>query len=326
MENSNQQSIRSKQRGWLALLLATVVALIAAFFPFALLIAPALWAYAGARTKPYWMILPIATFAFGTIQMESAAVLAGLYGASALAAVIIYALMTRRVSNSDTALLLAGVFLIGLYASISLPGVLAGRSPYADIQSQMDSLITFYKESFAQMPQMDATMSKYALETMDSIYESVPTNFVGDLCAFASVLSLSNLLFFRLFCRKHTEIAISPIRPFRDWTLPRSMTLGLFFMLIGSLIAELAEWTFADSFAMTVNILVAIPLFMIGLCVTDFFIVRSKKNVTVRRVLAYVGFALFYNFLYYPLVLLGCFDQIFRLRMRLSGMPPHEAV
>ncbi|NCB06329.1 MAG: DUF2232 domain-containing protein, partial [Clostridia bacterium] len=228
MESSNQQPPRAKQRGWLVLLLATVVALIAAFFPLVLVIAPALWAYAGARTKPYWMLLPIAMFALGTIQMESAAVLAGLYGASALAAVIIYVLMTRHMSNSDTALLLAGVFLIGLYASVSLPGVLAGRTPYADIQSQMGSLITFYKESFAQTPQMDATMLKYALDTMDVIYESVPTSFVGVLCAFASALSLSNLLFFRLFCRKQSEISISPMRPFRDWTLPRSMTLGLF--------------------------------------------------------------------------------------------------
>ncbi len=326
MENSNQQPPHANQRGWLVLLIATLVALIAAFFPYALLIAPALWAYAGARTKPYWMLLPIGVFALCTLLMDSAAILAGLYGASALAAVILYVLMTRRFSNSDTALLLSGVFLIGLYATISLPGVLAGRTPYADIQSQMSALIAFYKESLAQMTQIDASMSKSALDTMNLIYESVPTSFVGALCVFASVLSLSNLLFFRLFCRKHPEISIPSMRPFREWTLPRSMTLGLFLMLIGSLVAELADWTFADSFAVTVNILVAIPLFLMGLCVTDFFLSRTKKNVTMTRVLVYAGIALFYYYLYYPLLLLGCFDQIFRLRLRLSGMPPNEAV
>ncbi|MEA4914907.1 MAG: DUF2232 domain-containing protein [Christensenella sp.] len=326
MENSNQQPSRAKQRGWLVLLLSTVVAFIAAFFPFALLIAPALWAYAGARTKPYWMLLPIATFALSTLMLDSAATLAGLYGAAAFAAVILYVLMTRRFSNSDTALLLSGVFLLGLYASVCLPGVLAGRGAFADIQSEMSSLITFYKESLAQMPQLDATMSKSALDTMNLMYESVPTSFVGVLCVFASILGLSNLLFFRLFCRKHPEITISPMRAFREWTLPRSMTLGLFLMLIGSLIAELAGWTFADSFAVTANILVAIPLFLMGLCVTDFFIARTKKNVTITRVLVYAGFAFFYYYLYYPLLLLGCFDQIFRLRLRLSGMPPNEAV
>ena len=326
MENSNQQPLPANQRGWLVLLLATLVALIAAFFPFALLIAPALWAYAGARTKPYWMLLPIAAFALCTLMMDSAAILAGLYGASALSAVILYVLMTRRFSNSDTALLLSGVFLIGLYASVSLPGVLAGRGAFADIQSQMSSLIAFYKESLAQMPQIDETMAKSALDTMNLIYESVPTSFVGALCVFASVLSLANLLFFRLFCLKHPEISIPPMRPFREWTLPRSMTLGLFLMLIGSLAAELAGWTFADSFAVTVNILVAIPLFLMGLCVTDFFLSRTKKSATTTRVLVYAGIALFYYYLYYPLLLLGCFDQIFRLRLRLNGMPPNEAV
>ena len=324
MENSNQQPSRAKQRGWLILLLSVAVALIAAIFPYALLIAPALWAYAGARTKPYWMLLPIATFAICTLQLDSPEILAGLYSAAVLATVIIYVMMTRRMSNSETALMLAGVFLLGLYASVCLPGVLAGRGAFADIQSEMSAIISVNREALKSMTQIDETMAQSALDMMDLIEQSVSTYFVAVLCVFASVLGLGNLLFFRLFCRKHPEISISPIRPFRDWTLPRNVTLGLFILLVGSLVLELADWEFADGFAATANILVALPLFLQGLSVMDFVIVRSKKNIVVTRTLAYLGTLLFFRYTAYALLLIGCFDQIFRIRLRMAATPPSD--
>lgn len=324
MENSNQQPSRAKQRGWLILLISVAVACIAAFFPYALLVAPALWAYAGARTKPYWMLLPIATFALCTLQLDSPEILAGLYGAAVLASVIIYFMMTRRMSNSETALMLAGVFLVGLYASICLPGVLAGRGAFADIQSQMSAIIEVNREALKNTPQIDAAMAQSALDMMDMIEQSVATYFVAVLCVFASVLGLGNLLFFRLFCRKHPEISISPIRPFRDWTLPRSVTLGLFILLVGSLVLELADWEFADGFAATANILVAMPLFLQGLSVMDFIIVRSKKNIVLTRTLAYIGTLILFRYTAYALLLIGCFDQIFRIRLRMSAIPPSD--
>ncbi len=322
MENSNQQTVHAVSRGWLTLLLSVVVAVFAAYFPFALIIAPALWAFAGVRTKPYWMILPVVAFAACMASFDSAIVAAGLSGSAALAAVILYVMMTRRASNTDTALLLSGVFLVGLYTAACLPGIIAGRGAFADIQSAMDSFLAFYKTALAQTPQIDADMAKSALEMMNSISQEVPTGFVAFLCVFSSVFGLGNLLFFRLFCRKHSEISISPIRPFRDWVLPRSMTFGLFVMLIGSLILEMTGWAFAESFSATVNVLVVLPLLLQGLCVVEFFIVRSQKNLVASRTLTYVGIGILFRYAAVALVVLGCFDQIFRLRARLNGTPP----
>ena len=324
MENSNQQPSRANSRGWLVLLLSVVVAAIAAYFPFALLIAPALWAYVGARTKPAWMLLPIGVFVLCTLQISSNGILAGWYGAAALASVLLYVMMTRRMSNSDTALILAGVFLVGLYATFCLPGILAGRGAFADIQTMMHSLMASDAEMIKQMPWVDENMAKSFTDTMNMIYESIPIGFVAVLCVFSSITGLSNLLFFRLFCKKHPEIAISPIRPFREWTLPNSTTLGLFAILVLSLIAELADWTYADGFAMTANILVAMPLFLKGLCVVDYFIVRSGKNITTIRVLIYIGTAVLFQYTAMALLLIGCFDQIFRIRLRMSTLPPSE--
>ena len=326
METSNQPSPRASRNGWLALLLASAVALLAAYVPLLLILAPALWAYAGARTKPYLLVLPAAVFAAGSFVLNPPVVAAGLSGAALLAAVLLYVLLTHGFSNSETVLLLCGVFLVGLYSAVCLPGVLEGRGAFADIQASVGTMSNFYRSAAAQMPQLNQDAVKLISEMMDAMYDAVPTSFVAVLCIFASVFGLSNLLFFRLFCRKQTQISLSPMRAFRDWTLPRSMTLGLFVMLIISLVMELAESPFAEGFGITANVLLAIPLFLQGISVVDFFIVRAQKNVTLVRALTYVGLGVLYQFVLYPLVLVGCFDQIFRLRDRLRGVPPRAAV
>ena len=325
METSNQQSPRTSWLNWLVLLLACAVALLAAYIPLLLIVAPALWAYAGARTKPYLMLLPAVVFAAGSFVLNPVVVAAGLSGAALLAAVLVYVLLTHGFSNSETVLLLCGVFLVGLYVALCLPGVLGGRGAFADIQTSLSAMSNFYRSAAAQIPQLNSDGVKLILDAMDAMVAAVPTSFVAVLCIFSSVLGLSNLLFFRLFCRKQTQISLSPMRAFRDWTLPRSMTLGLFAMLILSLILELAELPFAEGFGITANVLLAIPLFLQGVSVVDFFIVRAQKNITLARTLTYVGLGVLYQFVLYPLVLIGCFDQIFRLRDRMRGVPPRAA-
>lgn len=295
-------------------------------FPAGLLLAPGLWAYAGARTKPYWIALPAAVYAVGAFMLYTPVAAAGLSVAAALAAGLIHALLTRRVSNTYTVLILSGVFLAGLYAAICLPGILAGRGAFADVQAAIGSLFDLYRNAMAQMPEFDTQTAKVFSDALDAFYTSVPNLVVSALCIFAGLLGLGNLLFFRLFCRKHPEIQISSMRAFREWTLPSSMTLGLFVLLIGSLILEWVGWAFAEGFSTTVNALVGLPLLVQGLCVVDFMISRAPKNATIGRVLAYVGIGILFAIAQTPLILIGCFEQIFHFRDRMRGVPPRAAI
>jgi hypothetical protein len=68
------------------------------------------------------------------------------------------------------------------------------------------------------------------------------------------------------------------------------------------------------------------PLLLQGLCVIDFLIARSKKNAALGRTLTYVGIGVFFGLLQTPLILIGCFEQIFRFRDRMRGVPPRAAV
>jgi hypothetical protein len=325
MEISNQPSARESRKGLWVLLLAVVAAVLTAYVPVFLIITPALWAYAGARTKPYWVFLPAAAFAYGMFSFEPAAVASALTAGALAATLLLLLLLTRGFSNSETVLILCGAFLLTLYGAICLPSLLDGKEAFAAIQSRVGDLRALYRASEAQMSQISPDSIALILQTMDAMYDAVPAGFVAVLCVFASVLGLGNLLFFRAFCRKQAQIKLSPMRAFRDWTLPRSMTLGLFALLIGSIILELSGWTFAESFSITVNTLLGIPLFLQGICVVDFLISRMQKNHAVVRTIMYTGFGVLYQLVIFPLVLIGCFDQIFRIRERMRSMPPPSA-
>jgi len=326
MENVQSQPSHAKNRAWLILLLSVLSAVAAVALPAALLLAPALWAYAGARTKPGWIALPaavyglLALYAYGS--MEAAL---GLFLSAAAAAVAVFYMLTRKMSNAYTALTLSGIFLVGLYCAVCLPGVLSGAGAFAGSQAAIDETVSLYRAMAQQMSGLNADSLALINEYLDAFSKAVPSFIVGGLCAGAGVLGLSNLLFFRLFCRKHTEISISPMRAFRFWTMPRSMMLGLFALLIGSLVLEWSGWTYAEGLSNTVNVLVAMPLLLQGLCVIDFFLARAPQRVTVARVVTYVLLAVLFGFLQTPLILLGCIEQIIRIRDRMQNTPPKPA-
>ena len=98
-KNIQQQTNREKKSGWLILLIAALSGPIAAVFPEALVIAPALWAFAGARTKPYWIALPAAGFIAAAFYSYAPVPAAGLSGAAVLSSILVFALLTRRVSK-----------------------------------------------------------------------------------------------------------------------------------------------------------------------------------------------------------------------------------
>lgn len=327
MEYNNQTSKSVENSAWLILLLAVAAGAAALIIPFGLIVVPALWAYAGARTKPGWIALPAAVYALGALMLYSENGYTSAVAVSVMAAasaVALYVLLTKRFSNTYTALTLSGIFLLGLYVAACLPSVLAGKGAFAAVQAAMDEIISFYRTTFVQAAGADAQFAALVNEYLDTFSKAVPTMVVAALSIFAGVMGLGNLLFFRLFCRKHKEIAISPIREFRFWSLPRSMMFGLFALLVGSLILEWSGWQYAESLVNTVNVLVGMPLLLQGLAVVDFLIVRSARKTAGQRAVTYVLIGVLFGLAEMPLMLLGGFEQLFHFRARTQGLPPQS--
>ncbi len=291
-------------------------------FPFALLVAPALWTAAMFRTRP-WALLPLfaatAAFFFLVYQPVAAAAIALLV---ALPALIFYVMQSRRAGNSYTLAAAAAACILVLYAAVCLPGIVDGSGAFAGAQAFVDRALAASRETAAAML---SGASGDVLATYDayikSISAAVPTSTVSVLCFAGILIALANFLFFRLFVRR-VKPAITPLRAFRFWAVPQTFSAGIFVFLLGSLALEFFGADYAPGVSSTVNVLVGIPLMLQGLSVVDFLIVRRGGRVQTRRALFYVAIGLLLPLLQTALMLLGCMEQLLRYRDRAGLIPP----
>ncbi len=297
------------------MLVAILTALVAPAFPLAYAVLIALFAYTMLRTKERFLIPLVccnALTAFLIYDVVTAIcfVMIGLCGA-----LLLYAMQKAQFSNAYTAAAVAASTLVFLYCIVCLPGIVTGEGPYALAHLVMDQSLAMTREM------MESTLgqAQNALFDWDAVTayvaEAVEVMTVPALFSVAAVAGLSNFLFFRLFARKK-NLPIPKMRKLRDWSIPNSLTTGLFILLIGSLILEFTDLTYAAAVSNTVNVLVGVPLMLQGLAAIDFFIVRSAKSVTAKRVITYVLCGIFFSLIQSVLVMIGCAEQVFRFRER----------
>ncbi len=315
-QNSN---LSQSGRGRSLLLVSAAAALATAVFPFALLIVPALWAYAMFRTRPGWLGV------FGALLLGAELFLMPLPAALALTALAVcgalglYILQKKRLRCLYAAAAVAAVSVACLYCAVCLPGILSGAGPFASVQALTDAALTEYRllaaDAIAQLPADAAALFESSL---GAVSQSVPLLVVPVLCVFGAALGLANLLFFRLFVRKRA-LGLASMAAFRFWSLPRAWTPGLLLLLIGSLALEWIGLDYAEGVTAAVNVVVGAPLIVQGLSVVDYFIVRKGKAVTGRRTLVYILLGVFLPLAQSLLMMFGCVEQLFRFRERDGG-------
>ncbi|MEG1524698.1 MAG: DUF2232 domain-containing protein [Clostridia bacterium] len=329
--DTNTQPIKSVGRRWLlTVLLAACAGAITVLLPFGLFLVPGLWAYAMCKTRPTILALPAGIYCVLALLLYPAATALSLTVLTGAGAYLLYALQTNKRGNTNTAVAMAGLSAVCLYLAVCLPGMLSGEGAFTAIQAEMDAFTELYRQALKALPAQYAEIMPNVNSYLDAFSSSVTVLIVPVLCAVAGGMGLSNLLFFRLFSKKRVQtFGLSTLRPFRQWSIPQSMTFGLFFLLIGSFVLEMSGWEYADSLTSTVNVIVGMPLMLQGLCVVDFLIVKKGGNVAGKRVGYYLIGALLFWIAQTPLMLLGCFEQLFHFRTRLMDaskpMPPPDA-
>lgn len=322
MNTQNQPHLSAQT---LVLLLGAILAGAAAVvLPAALLIVPALFAYVMCRTRPAFLALfggAYAAVAFLLMEPLTAASLGVLCIGVAFA---LYWMQTQKRGNTETALVISGISLLGLYAVVCLPGILSGEGAFAPIQNAVNEMIRATKAVAASVSGLPTAINdglQSYLALMDQFGQLVPTILVPALCVMAFSIGLANLLFFRLFARKRVS-GLTPLRPFRLWAIPQHAAYGMLFLVVVSLLLLWFEWSYAEAFSATINVLVGLPFMLQGLCTADFLIVRSGKNIAAKRAGVYLAAAVLFLYTQSILMMLGCFDQVFHFRQRASMPPP----
>ena len=307
------------------MLLPVLCGAVTAVLPVGFLLVPGLFAYGMFRTRPAFLALFAASFLLPALLLYSpltAGSLTLLLGGSAL---VLYLFSGWKAGNGYTVLALSGISAACLYAVLCLPGILSGEGAFAPVQRAIDDVLALSRETIDVMVAAGANpeTADALREYYDLLSASVPTYLVPVICCGAGVLGLSNLLFFRLFIRKRwAEYGLAPLRPFRLWQIPRSIVYGLFALLAGSLLMEWTDWGYAEGLSATVGAMAAMPLVLQGLCVVDFLLYRTGRNVTGKRVAVYIATGLLFSLLQSSLLILGGFEQLFHLRARMGETPP----
>lgn len=320
--NIPNQIDQPKQSGRpaIAVLIAVFFGLFAAVFPPGMLAAPAFWAYAMLKTSPTLLALFGGAYAVAAFLLRYPVNAAVLSACMVLAAFALYWLQTKRMGNTNTALTLAGVFLLGLYLSLCLPPMLEGKEAFADVEAVAAESIALWREMLPAEMAADPALAQQWNLVMDAIRDSVTASVVPMLSIAAAVLALSNLTLFRRFARSE-QARLAPMQKFCMWSIPRSMMTGLFAMLVGTLILELSGWEYALNLTNAVQTIVAMPLILQGLCVIDFYIGRKSRNPRVARTVTFALIAVFLVLLQTPLMILGCMEQLFGIRRRMLEGP-----
>ena|GEM_PF-1727139 len=307
-----------KRIGWVLLCLVASAFSVVIWPAFLLL--PALCGNAILRTKTHWVVLfGIAVFLSALWLFETWLVAACFAALAVLPTLSIYFMQKHRMSNGYTGAICAGLSLVILYCMICLPGVLSGEGAFTQIERIFAEAIDYSRRISVNTPGITAAVSETWDVYLDAFQDMVSSLVVPMLCAASCVLALANLLFFRLFSRRH-QFRFAPMKPFCDWALPRSMTSGLVLLLVASIVMRFAGWAYAQGFSTTINVIFGFPLMVQGLATLDFLLKRVRNHSTVVRILAYVGVGVLFSFLQSVLMLLGCFEQIFHLRARLRQM------
>lgn len=309
-----------RDAGWL-ILCAAAGALSTMLLP-AFMLLPALWVFVMCRTRPQWLAL------FSAVMLAAGVWLYGdwLMGASmtalaALPALAIYVMQRRRLGNVYTAAAAAGLSLLALYCAVCLPGILSGEGAFLEIQTLAAELTGGLRAILAAAPGATEELLTFWNGYLEAFENAVADMVVPALAGMSCALALSNLLFFRLFARGR-DFGLAPLRPFADWAIPRSMTGGLALFLVAALVLELVGWDYAEGLSGTIHAIVGFPLIVQGLALIDFFIRRGRARAAMIRVPVYIGIGLLFGLLRSALLMLGCFEQLLRLRERLRQAPP----
>lgn len=234
--------------------------------------------------------------------------------------VLLYMQKTKK-SGFHTAAVTAAACIAALYLAVCLPGVISGDGAFAAAKLYGQEMAAYISDTFASaietMPELAESLSAYApiLEELD---EMIVMLLVPMVCLIGCVLGVANTLFFRLFVRRNREaLGLAPMRPLRDWTIPREYTVGITVMLVGSLLLVISETEFADSVGLTAMTLASFPMFIQALALIDWFIVQKGTRVAFKRTLMGILIVALFNHVVSILVTLGCFEQLFRARERI---------
>lgn len=292
--------------------------------PLGLIVLPAWTAALSYRVKPRYAYGLVVAFLLGALNLYGWAGGLALTALYAVPAVLLRVLHRKEAAPYAIAAAVSGACFLILYLTVCLPGILSGEGAFAAAEEVFRASLAEYRDLLAAAAG-GADISRILTvfdEQASLLLRNVSAILMPFFAYLAMALGAANFLFFRLFTRRVPEIP--RLKPLREWRIPRQLTGGICFFLIASFVLGLTGAPYGAALTGTIGAIVGVPLLIQGLALIDYTIVWKSRNVRRTRIITYVIVGLLFALLRTTLILLGCAEQLFRLRDRAEGRLPKK--
>ena len=129
------------------------------------------------------------------------------------------------------------------------------------------------------------------------------------------IFALVDTLIARALAKK-AGAELRPMAPFALWQLSRQYTWASLALLLGALVAIVANLSNADAVFAAAECVVLGPLLLMGLCYIDFLTRMAKPGNAALRVVIYAAAALLMPYSLFLLIGMGLMDRFTKVRRK----------
>jgi len=317
------QSQQNNRPGIFLALATGALGIVSLFAPVVLMILPAFFGYLLAA-RPWTRGLPALGIALvGTLALAQWPT--GLYVLSIYvpASVLLALLLRKGAGRFETIAVVAALIAAGFYVLLCVPSLVAGATPTALMQEQVQMMMDGLQKLPADMgftgAELDALEESMAMATasLNDFRLALPDLMPMILCLIGSIGGVISVpLAARWSSRADNKIR--PIGPFRNWRLPREFLIGALILALGCGALVLFKLDIAQPVWMAVLVLIVLPLFVQGLCTLAFFLQNSTGGKVGLIIMLIVMCLIALLLVVAVMTLLGVLEQALSLRRRIT--------
>lgn len=300
----------SIKKMFISALLGGAILLMAAYFQFGLIFAPAIIGFLGAAWGTSMALIPVAISLAGLLAIGGAESLltAVLF---VPAGIIIWVCLKKRYAYRTTVSLSAAAEVLALYGLTCLPSVLGGGTPFDAYTEYMAVFGDAMKTTVDQMALGEETVQM--IERLAAQIEVMaPDIAVMTMFTMGMISGLACTLLARWACKK-AKAEVKPMAHIAHWQLTREFSKGSLVLILGALICSLAGINNASAVVVAIECIVGGPYILMGICLVAFAVKYRTRGGGVLA-LAIAGMVLMLPYSLYGLAFMGMADRLFGLR------------
>ena len=205
----------------------------------------------------------------------------------------------RKLPHRYTVLALAVIITVGMYLSMCIDSLIAGKAPYEGAVEVWEALMV---APFEDIVANGGAEYRDYVTVFKSFEDFIPDLLMPCSVAAGEALSLGLVMFFRL-CYKIFKLEPQKMARLSDWRLPQNSLIGAVILALPIALAYIIGLNRANAIALSLGIIIVSMFSVQGFAYLMFFLDATKAPVILKVLLWLIPILLFP----YSLIMLAIF-------------------